>query len=304
VPPEAPPGPSGPDALFVLTALKLGTADDGLDLDCVHAPAGCRTDACRDGPEDGADGVDNVLGPLALKLTKVSGTDLQAEMSQAVREGRHPLLLRVVAPTGLSDGTAEGVEVSFGLDADGDPSDLSSGRGRVRHDSEAPPGRPARFAPVAIRQGVVVAGPVDGWMPLFWTRGQIAAVVVESAVIRFRIAAAPTGTPPLGGAIADGMLAGALVPDDLSRAILDLDARTAKVLRPLGPVVRALVRRQADLDLIPPGRTATPCEGSDACRAGQTCRGGRCVEPGERADAISFAIRFEALSAEDAAAGQ
>ena len=75
-----------------------------------------------------------------------------------------------------------------------------------------------------------------------------------------------------------------------------MDARTARVLTRLGPVVRALVRSQADLDLVPPGATARGCEDDRGCRAGERCRAGRCHESEGRFDALSFAIRFEAAS--------
>ena len=93
------------------------------------------------------------------------------------------------------------------------------------------------------------------------------------------------------------MPAGSIYPGDLSRAMLDMDARTAKVLGRLGPVVRALVRGQSDLNLIPRGTTERECENNGQCHSAQRCREGRCYEPEEHLDTISFAIQFEAVSA-------
>lgn len=283
-------------ALFVLTELRFGGEDSGLDLDCIDSPDGCTSEICRDAPPDGRGGVDNRLGPLAQKISSVAGSDLQAEMTQAVESGRHPLLLSITGATGFVDGRARAVEVSFGLDADGDPADLTTGRGRVRADPEAPSKRPARFEHVRIRDGVVTAGPSTDWMPLFWTRGHIAAVPVQEAYLRFRVATPPSGTPPTMGRIADGLIAGAISPAHLSRSILDMDGRTAKVLTRLGPLVRALVRQQSDLDLIAAGPTASSCRRDSDCLAGQSCEREQCVEPGETLDAISFAITFAAVS--------
>jgi hypothetical protein len=297
---EAGPMPSEvlePPALFVLTDLRFGSEDAGLDLDCVDSPSGCETDLCREGPTDGSHGVDNRLGPLAKRISSVAGSDLQAEMSQAVDSGRHPLLLSMTGATGYAEGRALAVEISFGLAAEGAAADLRSGRGAVRPDPHGPAPRPARFENVRIHDGIVTAGPSADWMPLFWTRGQIAAVPVQQAYLRFRIAARPVGVPPTRGRIEDGLIAGAMSPGHLSGSILDMDARTAKVLTRLGPFVRALVRQQTDLDVIPPGPTGVPCTRDAECLTGQSCENGRCVEPRESLDAISFAITFAAVSA-------
>ncbi len=296
---DASPNSSSTDgtAAFVITSLRFGDLAAGLNLDCINSPSGCRDDLCREGPDDGAEGVDNRLGPLALRISKLAGSDLQAEMSEAVAREDHPLLLRVTGSTHLADGGATAIELEFGLDADGDPSDLHSGRAKVRSDPAGPSKTPSRFSPVTIRDGVVTAGPGRDWMPLFWTRGQIAAVPVEVAYLRFRVLEAPSqGEPPIGGRIGEGLLAGAIRPANLSKAILDMDRRTAQVLTRLGPVVRALIRQQADLDLVPPGVTTTPCSADRECSPGQHCRDGWCQEPEARHDTISFAIAFSAVS--------
>ncbi len=293
----APAGAPRSDHLFVVKTLRFGRVDDGLDLDCTDTPEECRSDFCRDGPEDGREGADNRLGPLALRLSDMAGSDLQREMTRAVERGEHPLLLRIIGATGPREGRAEAVELSFGLDADGDPSDLFSGHGRVRPDPEGPSERPSRFEPVAISGGTVVAGPTRDWMPLFWTRGEIAAVPVETSYLRFRLEPDPAGE---GLRVTGGLLAGAIAPGSLSHAVLDMDARTAKVLGRLGPIVRALVRRQADLDLVPGGPTEQTCEEDRGCPSGRSCRGGRCTEPEERFDALSFGVRFEAVAVGDA----
>jgi hypothetical protein len=75
-----------------------------------------------------------------------------------------------------------------------------------------------------------------------------------------------------------------------------MDGRTAKVLTRLGPLVRALVRQQSDLDLLPPGPTDRRCGGEGDCLTGQSCERDRCVEPIDSLDAISFAISFAAVS--------
>lgn len=297
IPPDAGPAPSGPDALFVITSLRFGDEAAGLDLDCIDSPQGCPHDACREAPEDGPEGVDNRLGPLAMRISELAGSDLQREMSRAVKRGDHPLLLRIRRAGDLVDGRAEAVELSFGLPADDDQGDPHSGRVKVRPDPEGPSKRPSRFAPVVLRDGEVVAGPTTDWMPLFWTRGQIAAVPVEAAYIRFHIAEPPSGDPLLDGRIDGGMLAGAIRPQDLSSAILEMDRRTAKVLDRLSPIVRALIRRQADLDLIPGGVTGDSCRESRDCAPGQRCRAGQCFEPEGHLDSLSFGIHFTAASA-------
>lgn len=295
--------PSGGDrseavsALFIITKLRFGSEDEGLNLDCVESPSGCDSELCRSAPEDGNEGIDNRLGPLANRLSKISGTDLQREMTRAVESGRHPLLLHVKGASSWRDGSAESVEVSFGLDADDDHSDLHSGRGKVRPDPESPSRGASRFSPVSIESGTLRAGPTSDWMPLFWTRGQIAAVPVHSAYLQLQVTKAPEDDPPINGEIQSGLIAGSLYPGDLSQAILEMDARTAKVLRRLGPIVRALVRQQSDLDLVPPGETDQRCDEDGDCPAGQHCRDDHCFEGEEHLDTISFSILFEAVSA-------
>ena len=292
---EIPDGSVGQSTVFVISALRFGQIDDGLDLDCVDTPAGCRDGFCREGPDDGRDGRDNRLGVLARRISEMAGSDLQAEMTQAIESGRHPLVLRVIDATDLRDGRAGRVELDFALDADGDPSDLFTGQGAVRPDPGGPAPGPSRFEPVAIADGVVTAGPTRDWMPLFWTRGQIAAVTVEAAYLRFRIVGPTSGDQPGGRRVTDGLLAGAIAPARLSDAILDMDARTARVLQRIGPLVRALVKRQGDLDLVPGGPTGQACRSDRDCPQGRTCRGERCVEPQEQFDALSFGIAFEAV---------
>lgn len=275
--------------LFVITELRFGTDHEGFDLDCVETPSKCSSDFCREGPEDGERGVDNRLGRLARKISTVAGSDLQAEMTEAVESGRHPLLLSIDTTPSTKVGRVSAIELSFGLDADDDPSDLLTGRGVVKGDPNAPSKRPSRFAPVVVRDDLVTAGPSEDWMPLFWTRGQIAAVPVVKAYLQFRISEE--------GRLQGGVMAGAMSPGDLSGAILDMDARTAKVLTRLGPIVRALVRQQADLDLVVPGSTPRACHEDGECLVGQTCRRERCFEHEQHFDSISFAILFEALRA-------
>lgn len=289
-------GGAGHSASFVIKTLRFGQIDDGLDLDCVDTPAGCRDDFCREGPEDGSRGQDNRLGVLAHRISTMAGSDLQAEMTQATDSGEHPLVLRVIGATSFRDGHARAVELDFGLDADGDTTDLFSGRGTVRPDPHGPAPQPSRFAPVAIVDGVVTAGPTQDWMPLFWTRGQIATVPVETAYLRFRIATPPRGDQLSEGRITEGLLAGAIGPTALSDAVLDMDARTARVLQRVGPLVRALVKRQSDLDLVPGGATEQVCHHERDCTTGRTCRGGQCIEPADQYDALSFGVSFEAVS--------
>jgi hypothetical protein len=283
--------------LFVVTKLRFGADGQGMNLDCVETPGQCRDDVCRDGPDDGPSGVDNRLGPLALKLSTLVGSDLQAEMAKQIEAGRHPLLVRVTGATDWRDGGGTAVELSFGLDVDDDPSDLASGQGRVRYDPE-PASRPSRFVPVGLAGGVLRAGPTTDWMPLFWTRGQIAAVPVQRAFLKGMVETPPRGEPALAGRLVSGMIAGAVHATHLAQAILDMDARTARVLRGLAPVVRALVRQQADLDLVPAGLTDRPCRENGDCLSGQRCQAQRCHEPLHHYDSISFALLFEAVSAQ------
>lgn len=283
-------------ASFIISSLRFGAVDEGLNLDCVNTPDSCRDSFCRDGPDDGGGGADNRLGMLASRISKMAGTDLQREMTRAIESGEHPLILRLIDATDLRNGRARSVELSFGLDADGERDDLYSGRGEVRLDSNGPSSRPSSFSPVSISDGVVTAGPTRDWMPLFWTRRQIAAVPVVSAYLRFRISEASPGDEAGEMRVEEGMLAGAITPARLSGAILDMDARTAKVIQRASPLVRALIRGQSDLDLVPAGPTEQECEGQADCQAGTSCRSGRCAEPEERFDALSFAVLFEATS--------
>jgi hypothetical protein len=230
----------------------------------------------------------------------MAGSDLQREMTRAIESGRHPLLIRVINATSFEGGRADAVELSFGRDVDDDVELLYSGNGRVRPDPEGPSDRPSRFSPSAIEGGVVVAGPTSDWMPLFWTRGEIAAVPVEAAYLRFRIH--PSGGEGGVGRLTEGLLAGAITPSALSEAVMAMDGRTAKVLQRLGPIVRALVRQQADLDRVPAGPTERRCERSLDCPSGQSCRRDRCDEPPERFDALSFGVRFEAVAVREEAA--
>lgn len=275
--------------LFVITELRFGTEHEGFDIDCVDTPGECSSEFCREGPDDGERGVDNRLGPLARKISTVAGSDLQAEMTEAVKSGRHPLLVSVDTISASKGGPVSAIDISFGLDADGDPSDLNTGHGLVKRDPDAPSKRPSRFAPVVIRDGLLSAGPTADWMPLFWTRGQIAAVPVVKAYLQFKTSD--------DGHLQDGLMAGAISPGNLSNAILDMDARTAKVLTRLGPIVRALVRQQADLDLVAPGSTGRTCSEDDNCLVGQSCRDEGCFEPDQHFDSISFAILFKAVPA-------
>ena len=47
-------------------------------------------------------------------------------------------------------------------------------------------------------------------MPLFWTRGQIAAVPVHSAYLQLQVTKAPENTPAINGEIQSGLIAGSL----------------------------------------------------------------------------------------------
>ena len=122
---------------------------------------------------------------------------------------------------------------------------------------------------------------------------------MQRAYLTARVETPPQGEPALAGRLVSGMIAGAVHTTHLAQAILDMDARTAGVLRGLAPVVRALVRQQADLDLVPAGPTDRACQGRGDCLAGQRCEGQRCHEPLHHYDSISFALLFEAVSAQE-----
>jgi hypothetical protein len=277
---------------FVLDSLAIGDLGDGMDLDD-HVTAD-RDDPIGCGKADGPGGVDNQLGTLLDGIVAGAGldTDVDTLLADRIASGSLIHLLRIV---GLDDAFQDPAVTTLayrGEDADADPANNLGGSGvfLVLSSSLTDPldvdTARARFDDGTLAGGDLTASGTMFPVSIPLVDGQPTIdFELRDARIRYHYTDSGLTSGELGGNV-DAID----FTDALAAAVEDIPMQ----------LVRTIVAAQSDIDEIPPGPTANPCDPdtlADDCQPGQSCEGAVCVEPVGRCDAVSLALVFTAMPA-------
>ena len=213
------------------------------------------------------------------------------------------------------------MSVFTGADGDSDPTNNLTGDGRLLVDDVSLLDPDDLHSARAYFDDGVLAVPTDGRAREFEASGAdvllslnfsgTAAVLhLHDAHVAFDIPSSlePTGDPPLGGGVVNGLIGGALPLDEAARFFTTAYPTVlGEVLGGIDePTLRAILSGQADMDLIPEGFSDVPCTWATMqqdCAPGQGCeqdpdrgRATYCCEYDENPDAISVAFVFTVVS--------
>ena len=325
---EAPPDDGGADdagaeeggaddrvADFVIDALRLGNQalGEGFDLDGLDTPPG---DPLL--PPDGPGGVDNGFSALVLALEYAGlDFDLDAEIAARIASGDLLLLLRHREVDDWASDPNVPLHECAGHDTDGIPANNLTGDGELLVD-ERSLGDPADewstltvFADGALEDtsaadSVLQDGDFEASAPVLNLRVPIETIWLDLTVYGVRIVwdleSAPSGSPPVGGRLRNGLVGGHMLVDDVVGAFL-----RSGLFGTIDPLtLQTILLGQADMDVIPAGFSDVPCSEAtvrEDCAPGQTCesdpaRGGAsyCHERSGNPDALSIGLVFHAVS--------
>lgn len=291
------------EATFVVDSLTIPNEDVGFDLDDenTHCDSGCIN--------DGENGVDNRLGAVLDGISDSMGEDFDAnsELEAQITEGDLLILFRITDICNYNRDGEVNLKGYIGLDSDdpADPTDNFSGEEPFDIDSRSLAGAGTdienpliSFPDGSIDRGQFSAGPSIFNLDIPISDSTLALAIQETQLrADFDPEPADVGGKQLNGGLANGLLGGYVLVEDLAMALQDF----ASELGDIDPdTVMNIVVNQADIDHVPPGPTDDTCTTNADCPVSwRTCSTeGVCVEPPDKLDAISLAIQFTATSAD------
>ncbi len=291
-----------PEAVFVINTLAIGDVDTGFNLDGTVTPDDCNGDPyCEDGPQDGANGVDNSLGMLVTAFSQF-GINVNASIEDALDDASLLLLSRMLS---VDDWTTDPCVSSYlykGHDPSAQPA-IEEGRayevdatclGGDGTDIDDP--LYAFAGNGDINAGVYLGGP--SWLNLNLPVAEFPGGLpldINDAWIQWNVS--PTG-------LTDGLIGGHL---DLFH-IYALFAGAADAQ--YWPMATTLIGPMADIDAIPEGTELlnTACTQQNVDTLDQQLNGcgdaiytcsaaGHCVEPADHYDSLSVGLTATAIPA-------
>jgi hypothetical protein len=306
---------------FVLNTMRIGTPDEGFNLDGLNT-----SDSDPYLPPDGAGGVDNQLGALIAALVRAGlDFDADAQIASGIADGS---LLILLSHRDIDSWTNDpGLVYLYGYagkDADDpeDPANNLTGTGRLMIDErslEEGHRTDENASLIQFRDGILndtlaadsnlQVGDFHAGPSLFRVdipvQDSILTLAINGTQIVWDIDTVPTGTPALNGSIKNGLLGGYVLLADAARALSQIDLSGTTIDE---ATIRNILGGQADMDVLLEGFTSYSCTEATAvedCAPGQTCesdpaRGGAfyCYEQENNLDAISLGIVFTGVSCE------
>lgn len=292
----------GDDAVFVVSALEIGSADVGFNLDGVDTPAGCDTHFCSTGPDDGASGVDNRLGPILESIGSFAPDfDANTSIEDALLQGSLLILFRM---RDVDDWTNDGctrVNAYMGFDPSAEPA-IEAGRSYQVDSRSLTNPSDIDASLIAFNNGSINRGTYTGGPSAFSLNIPISDVgdleiQITDTMLRWDASATQA---------ADGLIGGFVSVHNMLDALRQIEQASDYM-----SMVPAVMEAQADIDNIPEGTEipGTRCtednagsydaDGNGCGSSLYTCSAsGRCVEPEDHFDGISLALTFTAISAE------
>lgn len=296
------------EASFVVSELKVGTLDQGFNLDAENTQ-------CTDGSciPDGTNGIDNRLKEIFAAIGNAMGEpfpDVDGGLQEAIADGTTLIVLRLtdvdVMPMSSADATDIDVQVKVysGADADdpANPDDNLSGHEPldVKAESLVDPGDNIESPKIEFRECTIIRGALECSPSEFSLDLPMGERPLHLDIIAAQIEATVSRSPEestegvyVDGSMTDGILGGYIGIDDF---LYELELLELGDISPT--TLLQILANHADIDAIPEGLTSVPCDTEDDCMFWQECRSSTCYEPPDRFDSISVGFIFELTSIE------